>query len=186
MIWYCGGHVACPTSAGDPKVLQRAGLAWLNRWLRPDAIGRHGPRVRVAGRRWRLALGTGLSARAGRHARRGRLRLADAGREARARSRDSRAARCRRPGPSRRRFSAPSSDVDVVGDPTRTRHLPRSRQAGPHVSLRTGPGRRRQARRGRPGDAAAGHPGRTPAHRRSPARGARPAADGAARRSASR
>ncbi len=43
MIWYCGGHVACETDAGDPRTLARAGLAWLNRWLRQDASIDTGP-----------------------------------------------------------------------------------------------------------------------------------------------
>ena len=43
MIWYCGGHVACPLPAGDPRHLARAGLAWLNRWLRRDATVVTGP-----------------------------------------------------------------------------------------------------------------------------------------------
>jgi ABC-2 type transport system ATP-binding protein len=37
MLWYCGGHVACTSEPGDPRALARAGLAWLNRWLRQDA-----------------------------------------------------------------------------------------------------------------------------------------------------
>jgi hypothetical protein len=36
MLWYCGGHVECDSDPGDPRALARAGLAWLNRWLRPD------------------------------------------------------------------------------------------------------------------------------------------------------
>ncbi|MDP2712110.1 MAG: CocE/NonD family hydrolase [Solirubrobacteraceae bacterium] len=43
MIWYCGGHVACPTNAGDPRHLARAGLTWLNRWLRADSSVDTGP-----------------------------------------------------------------------------------------------------------------------------------------------
>ena len=43
MIWYCGGHVACDFDAGDPRTLARAGLAWLNRWLRQDAAVDTGP-----------------------------------------------------------------------------------------------------------------------------------------------
>ena len=43
MLWYCGGHVACPTPAGDPRHLARAGLAWLNRWLRGDVSVDTGP-----------------------------------------------------------------------------------------------------------------------------------------------
>jgi ABC-2 type transport system ATP-binding protein len=43
MLWYCGGHVPCNTEAGDPHMLQRAGLAWLNRWLRQDPSVDTGP-----------------------------------------------------------------------------------------------------------------------------------------------
>jgi ABC-2 type transport system ATP-binding protein len=43
MIWYCGGHVACDTDPGDPRTLARAGLAWLNRWLREDSSVDTGP-----------------------------------------------------------------------------------------------------------------------------------------------
>lgn len=43
MLWYCGGHVACPSSAGDPRHVARAGLAWLNRWLRGDPSVDTGP-----------------------------------------------------------------------------------------------------------------------------------------------
>jgi hypothetical protein len=43
MMWYCGGHVACETDPGEPGTLVRAGLAWLNRWLRQDAAVDTGP-----------------------------------------------------------------------------------------------------------------------------------------------
>ncbi len=43
MIWYCGGHVACESDAGDPRALARAGLAWLDRWLRLDPAVDTGP-----------------------------------------------------------------------------------------------------------------------------------------------
>ncbi len=43
MLWYCGGHVACESDPGDPGTLSRAGLAWLNRWLRPDPSVDTGP-----------------------------------------------------------------------------------------------------------------------------------------------
>jgi ABC-2 type transport system ATP-binding protein len=43
MMWYCGGHIACETEPGDPRTLARAGLAWLNRWLRQDASVDTGP-----------------------------------------------------------------------------------------------------------------------------------------------
>ena len=43
MLWYCGGHVACTSDPGDPRTLARAGLAWLDRWLRPDPSVDTGP-----------------------------------------------------------------------------------------------------------------------------------------------
>ncbi len=43
MMWYCGGHIACETDGGDPRTLARAGLAWLNRWLRQDPSVDTGP-----------------------------------------------------------------------------------------------------------------------------------------------
>lgn len=43
MLWYCGGHVPCASEEGDPRALARAGLAWLNRWLRPDPSVDTGP-----------------------------------------------------------------------------------------------------------------------------------------------
>lgn len=36
MLWYCGGHGACPRPGGGPAVLRRAGLNWLRRWLMRD------------------------------------------------------------------------------------------------------------------------------------------------------
>ncbi len=46
MLWYCGGHVECDADPGDPRTLARAGLAWLNRWLRPDPAVDTGPAFR--------------------------------------------------------------------------------------------------------------------------------------------
>jgi ABC-2 type transport system ATP-binding protein len=43
MLWYCGGHVACDSDPGDPRALARAGLAWLDRWLRLDPAVDTGP-----------------------------------------------------------------------------------------------------------------------------------------------
>ena len=43
MIWYCGGHVPCPTEASDPGRLSRAGLAWFDRWLRGNPQVDTGP-----------------------------------------------------------------------------------------------------------------------------------------------
>jgi ABC-2 type transport system ATP-binding protein len=44
MIWYCGGHGACATPAGDPQYPVRQELAWLRRWLGRDATVDTGPR----------------------------------------------------------------------------------------------------------------------------------------------
>lgn len=33
MLWFCGGHGACTTEAGDPPI-RRATLAWFDRWLK--------------------------------------------------------------------------------------------------------------------------------------------------------
>jgi ABC-2 type transport system ATP-binding protein len=44
MLWFCGGHGACLTPAGDPNRLRDAVLAWLKRWLRRDASVATGPR----------------------------------------------------------------------------------------------------------------------------------------------
>ncbi len=37
MVWYCGGHGKCTTSTGEEGHLRRAGLAWLQRYLKQDA-----------------------------------------------------------------------------------------------------------------------------------------------------
>ncbi len=42
MLWYCGGHGTCLTDSGDPKAMQDATDAWLQRWLRNDTTVRHG------------------------------------------------------------------------------------------------------------------------------------------------
>jgi ABC-2 type transport system ATP-binding protein len=44
MIWYCGGHGACATPAGDPQYPVREELAWLRRWLGRDRKVDTGPR----------------------------------------------------------------------------------------------------------------------------------------------
>ena len=36
MMWYCGGHGKCTTSTGEEGHVKRAGLAWLNRYLKND------------------------------------------------------------------------------------------------------------------------------------------------------
>ena len=43
MLWYCGGHAICPTSAGEEGHLRRAGLAWLKRYLKRDTTTDTGP-----------------------------------------------------------------------------------------------------------------------------------------------
>ena len=58
MMWYCGGHAVCQTPAGEEGHLRRAGLTWLNRylkrnesvdtgapfeWLADDGVWRGGP-----------------------------------------------------------------------------------------------------------------------------------------------
>ncbi|MDX6718085.1 MAG: type transport system ATP-binding protein, partial [Solirubrobacteraceae bacterium] len=58
MLWHCGGHGRCTTSTGEEGHLRRAGLTWLNRylkrneaidtgarfeWLADDGVWRSGP-----------------------------------------------------------------------------------------------------------------------------------------------
>ncbi len=43
MLWYCGGHGACTTSTGEAEYLRRAGLAWLDRYLKRNATTDTGP-----------------------------------------------------------------------------------------------------------------------------------------------
>jgi ABC-2 type transport system ATP-binding protein len=45
MIWFCGGHGTCLTNAGDPAVVNDAGIAWLNRYVKGDTSVDTGPRV---------------------------------------------------------------------------------------------------------------------------------------------
>ena len=37
MFWFCGGHGACLTDAGDPRDMDAAIIAWLDRWVTRDA-----------------------------------------------------------------------------------------------------------------------------------------------------
>jgi ABC-2 type transport system ATP-binding protein len=37
MLWFCGGHGACLTNAGDLSAIEREELAWLARYLKRDA-----------------------------------------------------------------------------------------------------------------------------------------------------
>jgi ABC-2 type transport system ATP-binding protein len=44
MLWFCGGHGACLTDAGDPNRVGTATMAWLDRYLKRDASVDTGPR----------------------------------------------------------------------------------------------------------------------------------------------
>lgn len=54
MVWFCGGHGICLTNQGDPTLVQRLTLSWLDRWVkrnpsvatgaRVDIIDQHGSR----------------------------------------------------------------------------------------------------------------------------------------------
>ena len=43
MMWYCGGHGKCTTSTGEEGRLRRAGLNWLNRYVKKDTAAGTGP-----------------------------------------------------------------------------------------------------------------------------------------------
>jgi ABC-2 type transport system ATP-binding protein len=43
MLWFCGGHGSCLTDAGDPDRVERATIAWLERWLARKKKVRTGP-----------------------------------------------------------------------------------------------------------------------------------------------
>ncbi len=45
MLWFCGGHGVCLTNAGDPSTVERATLAWLDRWVKRKTSVHVGPRV---------------------------------------------------------------------------------------------------------------------------------------------
>jgi ABC-2 type transport system ATP-binding protein len=45
MLWYCGGHGVCLTNQGNPTTVERATIAWLERWVTRDAAVSTGPRV---------------------------------------------------------------------------------------------------------------------------------------------
>lgn len=54
MLWYCGGHGACLTEAGDPEAITDASFAWLDHHLRGEDVDT-GPVVSVidqTGQRW--------------------------------------------------------------------------------------------------------------------------------------
>jgi ABC-2 type transport system ATP-binding protein len=70
LLYYCGGHGACLTDAGDPKVTADATGAWLRRWLQGDTSVDTGPRIdvidqhgtRSTGADWPLPAGPALEA----------------------------------------------------------------------------------------------------------------------------
>jgi ABC-2 type transport system ATP-binding protein len=43
MLWFCGGHGSCLTDTGDEDRMERATIAWLDRWLARDRKVRTGP-----------------------------------------------------------------------------------------------------------------------------------------------
>ncbi len=43
MLWFCGGHGACLTDAGDPDRIENATIAWLQRWLAEQSSVKTGP-----------------------------------------------------------------------------------------------------------------------------------------------
>ena len=80
MLWFCGGHGVCLTNQGNASVVEKATIAWLDRWVKRDRsvatgptvdlIDQHGVRyaasnyplphrVRLAGRRERDAAARG-------------------------------------------------------------------------------------------------------------------------------
>jgi ABC-2 type transport system ATP-binding protein len=47
MVWFCGGHGICLTNQGDPNLVQRLTLSWLNRWVKRNASVNTGARVDI-------------------------------------------------------------------------------------------------------------------------------------------
>lgn len=45
MVWFCGGHGACLSSAGDPDTVATASIAWLKRWVQDDTSVDTGPTI---------------------------------------------------------------------------------------------------------------------------------------------
>jgi ABC-2 type transport system ATP-binding protein len=45
MLWFCGGHGLCLTKEGDPKAVETAAIAWLDRWVERDSTVDTGPAV---------------------------------------------------------------------------------------------------------------------------------------------
>ncbi len=116
MIWYCGGHGTCPTEAGDPRYLARAGLAWLDRWLygrtevatgpafewfADDATWRSGPDFPLASAGTLDAVGSGS------------LRISERDTPQRGLGRTALPAR----DAVEAVFASPREDVDIVGTP---------------------------------------------------------------------
>jgi ABC-2 type transport system ATP-binding protein len=58
MLWFCGGHGTCVTGTGTPKV-EKAVVAWLNRWVKRDERVDTGPAFEWVAddKRWRSADG---------------------------------------------------------------------------------------------------------------------------------
>jgi len=116
MLWYCGGHVACATDPGDPRTLARAGLAWLNRWLRQDPSVDTGPRFRWfaddgvwrSGPDYPLASIGGLDAVGS-----GSLKISESDSPLRGLGRATTPAR----NSVDVRFPAPAAETDLVGNP---------------------------------------------------------------------
>lgn len=53
MLWFCGGHGACSTDAGDPPI-ERATVAWFDRWLKGRSRVSTGPGFRWVDQEGRL------------------------------------------------------------------------------------------------------------------------------------
>jgi ABC-2 type transport system ATP-binding protein len=43
MLWFCGGHGSCLTDQGNTARIEKASIAWLDRWLKGDRSARTGP-----------------------------------------------------------------------------------------------------------------------------------------------
>jgi ABC-2 type transport system ATP-binding protein len=47
MVWFCGGHGICLTNQGDPTLVQRLTLSWLDRWVKQNRSVNTGARVDI-------------------------------------------------------------------------------------------------------------------------------------------
>ncbi len=47
MVWFCGGHGVCLTNQGNPRAVQDASIAWLDRWVKRDPTVGTGPPVDI-------------------------------------------------------------------------------------------------------------------------------------------